>query len=591
MQYSQEIIEEIRSRNNIVDVIGEYVSLQKKGSGYMGLCPFHNEKSPSFSVSESKQMFHCFGCGEGGDVFSFLMKYDNLTFSEAIKQLAQRGGVQLPDEVNTPQARKMRDARQILLDINREAANYFFFQLRSDRGRIGYEYFRKRELSEETMQKFGLGFATSGSTALVGYLRGKGYEDKQIIDAGLASFDEKFGVHDKFWNRVIFPIQNVNQKVIGFGGRVMGDAKPKYLNSPETMIFDKSHNLYGLNFAKNAHCGHMILCEGYMDVIAMHQAGFTQAVASLGTAFTSGQAQILKRYTDVVILSYDSDEAGTKAALRGIGILREAGLKGKVINLEPHKDPDEFIKAEGKEAFAQRLKNAENAFLFQVRIMERSCDMNDPDAKTGFIREIAVKLCEIEEPVERENYLEAVASRFGISINALKDMVVRMAAGGIARRQAGSRPESGKKPKNGEPDELKPQRVLLTWIAEEPKIYKAVRKYIDVGDFTDELYHKVAMRMFEGLDKGSFVPASVMTLFPEEGDQRRVAEIFNTSLVNIETREERNKAFRDIIVDIKTAAFEKWLKEAGPAGGDVLRKTVEGKKELEQLRNSVISPD
>ena len=427
MQYSQETIEEVRSRNDIVDVIGEYVHLQKKGSSYMGLCPFHNEKSPSFSVSANKQMYHCFGCGAGGDVFTFLMKYDNLTFGEAIRQLAQRGGVTLPDEDDSPAAKKLRDKRQILLDINKEAARYYYFQLRSEKGKIGYEYFRKRELSDETMQKFGLGYSNVSSNDLVKYLHTKGYQDDQIIEAGLASHDEKFGTHDKFWNRVMFPIQDINQKVIGFGGRVMGDGKPKYLNSPETPIFDKSHNLYGLNYAKNARAGHMIICEGYMDVIAMPQAGFTQAVASLGTAFTTGQAQILKRYTDEVILSYDSDGAGTKAALRGIGILKEAGLHGRVLNLEPHKDPDEFIKAEGKDAFAERLKNAENTFFFELRILQREYDMSDPDAKTRFYREIARKLCEFQEAVERENYLQAVAARYNIAQNDLRSLVASIA--------------------------------------------------------------------------------------------------------------------------------------------------------------------
>ena len=593
MQYSQETIEEVRSRNDIVDVIGEYVHLQKKGSSYMGLCPFHNEKSPSFSVSANKQMYHCFGCGAGGDVFTFLMKYDNLTFGEAIRQLAQRGGVTLPDEDDSPAAKKLRDKRQILLDINKEAARYYYFQLRSEKGKIGYEYFRKRELSDETMQKFGLGYSNVSSNDLVKYLHTKGYQDDQIIEAGLASHDEKFGTHDKFWNRVMFPIQDINQKVIGFGGRVMGDGKPKYLNSPETPIFDKSHNLYGLNYAKNARAGHMIICEGYMDVIAMHQAGFTQAVASLGTAFTTGQAQILKRYTDEVILSYDSDGAGTKAALRGIGILKEAGLHGRVLNLEPHKDPDEFIKAEGKDAFAERLKNAENTFFFELRILQRDYDMSDPDAKTRFYREIARKLCEFQEAVERENYLQAVAARYNIAQNDLRSLVASIAmasGGGIVK--AADRPKSGIRPgKDPEDASLKPQRVLLTWIADEPGIFTTIRKYITVEDFTDELYRHVAERMFTGLESGSFVPASIVSLFTEEEQQRKVAEIFNTNLVNIETKDEKEKALHDIIMDVKTAGYARQMKELALDDTDALKKTIEGKKMLEELAHTRIILD
>ena len=590
MQYSQEIIEEVRSRNDIVDVIGEYVHLQKKGSSYMGLCPFHNEKSPSFSVSGSKQMYHCFGCGAGGDVFTFLMKYDNLTFGEAIKELAQRGGIMLPDEDDSPAARKMRDKRQILLDINKEAAKYYYFQLRSEKGKTGYEYFKKRELTDETMQKFGLGFSNISSSDLVRYLKTKGYREEQIIEAGLATHDEKFGTHDKFWNRVMFPIQDVNQKVVGFGGRVMGDGKPKYLNSPETMIFDKSHNLYGLNYAKNARAGHMIICEGYMDVIAMHQAGFSEAVASLGTAFTSGQAQILKRYTDEVILSYDSDGAGIKAAMRGIGILKEAGLHGKVLNLEPYKDPDEFIKAEGGAAFAERLKNAENTFFFELRILQQEYDMNDPAAKTAFYREIAKKLCEFEEAVERENYLQAVAIRYNIAQNDLRSLVGMTAmasAGGIVKPKPVERPKSGIQTRNSQEDaSLKPKRVLLTWIADEPQIYRQIRKYISVDDFTDELYRHVAERMFAGMDAGSFLPASIVSMFPDEEQQRKVAEIFNTNLVQIETRDEKEKALHDIIMDVKSAGYTRQMQEMQLDDANALRKTIEGKKLLEELAHT-----
>ncbi len=585
MQYGKEILEEIRSRNNIVGVIGEYVHLKKTGANYMGLCPFHNEKSPSFSVSEAKQMYHCFGCGESGDVFSFLQKHESMTFPEAVKALAERGGVTLPEVEDTPETRARRAKQDVLMEINREAAVYYYRMLYSEHGKIGQNYFQKRELSSETMKSFGLGYAPVGSDNLVRYLRSKNYTDKQIIEAGLASYDEKRGTHDKFWNRVMFPIMNVNKKVIGFGGRVMGDGKPKYLNSPETMIFDKSRNLYGLCFAKNARAGNMILCEGYMDVIAMHQAGFTQAVASLGTAFTAGQAQILKRYTDTVILSYDSDGAGTKAALRAIGILRDVGLKGRVLNLEPYKDPDEFIKALGREEFEQRLKKAENTFFFEVRILQRDVDMSDPDAKTAFYREIAKKLVEIREPIERENYLSAVAERFKIQPQALRDLVATEAAKGTGNEnRVTTKPKSGIQSAGDKEDgKLKPQRVLLTWLAEMPEIYKTVKKYVTTEDFTDPLYKSVAEKVYQGLENDNLVPASIMRDFEQEEDQKKVAEIFNTTLLGTETSEERSKAVHDIIVDIKTASFE------AVQGSLPLMETVERKKELENLRRRKIT--
>ena len=274
MYYPEELIEEVRTRNDIVEVISGYVRLQKKGSNYFGLCPFHNEKSPSFSVSPGKQMYYCFGCGAGGNVITFLMEYENQTFPEAVRTLAQRAGIALPEADDSKEARQADSRRAKLLEINKEAAKYFYYQLRTERGSVGMEYLRKRELSDETMNHFGLGYANKYSNDLIQYLKSKGYSEDLIRDAGLCNVDEKHGMYDKFWNRVMFPIQDINHRVIGFGGRVMGDGKPKYLNSPETEIFDKSRNLYGLNFARTSRKGNVILCEGYMDVIAMHQAGF-----------------------------------------------------------------------------------------------------------------------------------------------------------------------------------------------------------------------------------------------------------------------------------------------------------------------------
>ena len=591
MRYSDEIIEEVRSRNDIVDVVGQYVHLQKKGANYFGLCPFHNEKSGSFSVSAHKQMYYCFGCGAGGNVITFLMKYDNLTFQEAVKQLADRAGIKLPDEDDSPAAREMRDKRQILLDINKEAAKYYYYQLRGRTGQKGMEYFRGRQLTDETMQHFGLGYANITSDDLVKHLKGLGYEDSQIIDAGLASYDEKYGTHDKFWNRVMFPIQDASQKVIGFGGRVLGDGKPKYLNSPETLIFDKSRNLFGLNYAKNSRAGYMIICEGYMDVIAMHQAGFTMAVASLGTAFTTGQAMILKRYTDEVILSYDSDEAGTKAALRGIGILKEAGLKGKVLDLRPHKDPDEFIKNEGKEAFEERIRNAESTFFFEVRVMESRHNLSDPEEKTEFYRDIAKKLCEFEEPIERENYTEAVAARYNIAIADLKGLVASY-AGRAGMVTPARRPQSGiqnnKKPEDGA---RKNQRLLLTWLTDEPEIYPKVAALVTPEDFSDDLYRKVATEVFSGMENGNFSPAAILDHFTEEEQYSQVAEMFNTNLVDIETKDQRRKAFRDIILGVKQAGYDRQKRELKPDDPDFLNKTIQGKKALEKLAHANISPD
>ena len=590
MRFSEELIEEVRARNDIVDVVAGYVRLQKRGSNHWGLCPFHNEKSPSFSVSGPKQMYYCFGCGAGGNVYTFLMNYENMSFLEAMKALADRAGVQLPEMEDNAEIRQREGKRARLLEVNKEAAKFFYYQLRNPRGAIGYQYLQKRELSDETMHKFGLGYAGKNGADLVQYLRQKGFEDEMIKEAGLASNSEKQGLTSQFWNRVMFPIQDINHRVIGFGGRVMGDGTPKYLNSPETPIFDKRRNLYGLNFARTARCGNIILCEGYMDVIAMHQAGFTQAVASLGTAFTPEQANLLHRYTENVLLAYDSDGAGVKAALRGIGILREAGLTGKVINMQPYKDPDEFMKALGKEAFQERIDRAENSFFFEIRILEGQFDMSDPEAKTKFHREIAKKLCEFSEDVERDNYLQAVADKYLIGIENLRKLVNGYAAQtGLAKPV--ERPRSGVHQKNN-PEETarKSQRLLVTWLTDEPALYGKIRKYISPEDFTDELYRKVAKRLFQGLEAENFQPAGIISMFEDEEEQREVAALFNTNLPQLNTGHEREKAFHDILMAVKKNSYEYYTDKLG-ADVNALKQAIEGKKALEELAKTHISLD
>ncbi len=587
MYYPEELVEEIRQKNDIVDIVSGYVRLQKKGSNYFGLCPFHNEKSPSFSVSPNKQMYYCFGCGAGGNVFTFIMEYENFTFAEAIKHLADRAGITLPELEYSEEAQKKESRRARLLEINKEAAKYYFYQLRTEQGAVGHRYLQERKLSEETMKQFGLGFSLKYSDDLIQYLKKKGYAEDIIREAGLANVDEQHGMYDKFWNRVMFPIQDINHRVIGFGGRVMGEGKPKYLNSPETPIFDKSRNLYGLNFARTSRKNHIILCEGYMDVIAMHQAGFVQAVASLGTAFTSGQANLLRRYTEEVLLTYDSDEAGVKAALRAMPILKEAGLTGKVINMQPYKDPDEFIKNMGQEAFLKRIEQAENSFFFEIRMLERDYNLKDPESKTKFYKEIAKKLCNFQEEMERDNYIEAIADKYHIGTENLRKLVVGYAAKtGLV--SGAVRPKSGIQSKTTPQDAAKrTQRLLLTWLVEEPELYHLIQKYISPEDFTTELYKKVAAKLFEGLKQEKMNPAAIISLFTDEEEQREVASLFNTKLEQLETKQDREKAFHDIVVSVKTNSYEYFSANLG-ADVKALSKVIEGKKALEELRKTHI---
>ncbi len=590
MYYPEELVEEIRLRNDIVDVVSGYVRLQKKGSSHWGLCPFHNEKSPSFSVNGERQMYHCFGCGAGGNVYTFLMNYENYSFPEAVRFLADRAGISLPEPEESEEARKREGRRARLLEVNRAAAKFFYYQLRGPRGEAGRRYLENRRLTEETMRRFGLGFAGKNGAELVEYLHSRGFEDELIKEAGLAGYSERHGMTSQFWNRVMFPIQDINHKVIGFGGRVMGDGEPKYLNSPETPVFDKRRNLYGLNYARTARSGNIILCEGYMDVIAMHQAGFTQAVASLGTAFTPQQATLLRRYTDNVLLAYDSDGAGVKAALRGIGILREAGLTGRVIDMKPYKDPDEFMKALGREAFQERIEQAENSFFFEIRVLEGQFDMGDPEQKTRFHREIAKRLCGFSEEMERENYLQAVAAKYFISAESLRRLVVSYASQTGLPRPA-QRPRSGVQRKAAPEENAKrAQRLLITWLMEAPGLYGRIRKYISPEDFTEELYRTVAERMFRELEQGDFRPAGIISMFSEEEQQREAASLFSASLPPMEAGQERDKAFRDVLLSVKRNSYQCHVAQMG-TDVNALTQAIEGKKALEELARTHISVD
>ena len=587
--YSEDLVEEVRSRNDIVDVIGGYVRLQKKGSTYFGLCPFHNEKSPSFSVSPNKQMYYCFGCGAGGNIFTFLMQYENFTFGEAMQTLADRVGIELPQQEMTSAQKKEADKRARLLEINKEAAKYFYTLLRSPRGQRAYHYFEERRLSPETMKKFGLGYSDQYSDDLYRYLRNKGYDDNILKESGLVTIDEVRGGHDKFWNRAMFPIMDVHNRVIGFGGRVMGEGEPKYLNSPETKIFDKSRNLYGLNIARSTRKSQLLLCEGYMDVIALHQAGFDNAVASLGTALTSGHANLLKRYTKEVYLTYDSDGAGVKAALRAIPILKEVGIITKVINMRPYKDPDEFIKALGAEEYQKRIDEAENSFLFEVRIMEEKYDMNDPESKTAFYNEIATKLLGFSEELERNNYIEAVANKYQIGFDNLRRLVNNLAVkGGIVRDMP---LKSGIHENKKKEDGMKQsQKLLLTWLIEDTRLFETIRGLITAEDFTEELYHHVAKEIFDQYEKdGQVNPARIVSMFADEEKQKQVAGLFNARIHEVETKGDMEKALKETIIRIKQNSIDERTRQANPADLDALMKLVDDKRALEKLEKLHIS--
>ena len=585
MRYSDDLVEEIRMKNDIVDVISGYVKLTRRGSSYFGLCPFHNEKSPSFSVSPGKQMYYCFGCGAGGNVFTFLMEYENFTFVEALKFLADRAGVELPQMEYSKEAKEQAALKNTLLEINKQAAKFYYYQLHTERGKQGYDYLKGRGLSDDTIRKFGLGYSDKYGSLLYRFLKEKGYDDEILRQSGLFLADEVHGMQDKFWNRVIYPIMDANSRVIGFGGRVMGDGKPKYLNSPETKIFDKSRNLYGLHLARSSRRKNLIICEGYMDVISMHQAGFTNAVASLGTALTSGHASLVKRYTQEVLLLYDSDEAGVKAALRAIPILREAGVNSRVVNLRPHKDPDEFIKTEGAEAFEKRLEAAMDSFMFRVSIAAGEFPMEEPQGQNRFFDRCAQYLLELSDELERNLYIEAIVKeyrRYGISVENLRKRVNSLAMKGTPAEKR-IQPKSGdpavrKKESAGE----KSQKLMLTWLVTYPGIFETVEKYLTPSDFVVPLYKEVAEMLWNQRKEGDVNPARLLNAFTDSDEQKEVASLFNAT-IHLETREEQERAFSDALLRIKQESLAKKNENWDPTDMAALQELVQAKKNLEDL--------
>ena len=435
-QFTESFLQELADRNDIVDVVSSYVRLTKRsGANLFGLCPFHSEKTPSFSVAPDKQIYHCFGCGKGGSVINFIMEIENLSFPDAVEFLARRAGMEVPDDGDKAQ----RDRRSRLLELNREAARFFFASLTAPGGKTAQDYVARREIAPATVKNFGLGFAPDSFYALTDAMHEKGFQDFELVDAGLANPNKSGkGVHDVFRNRLMFPVIDVRGSVIGFSGRILGDGEPKYLNSRETPVFSKSRNLFALNLAKKSKNGYILLTEGNIDVVSLHQAGFDSAVASLGTSLTPEQARLMSRYTGEVVIAYDNDAAGQKAAQRAIGILEPLDLKVKVLQMEGAKDPDEFIKAKGRDAFANLLSASENDMEYRFRNVARGKDLTSDEDRVSYLKESINLLAEVPDTVKREVYAARVAEAAQVG----KDMVLAEAARIRKRKLEGARRQS-----------------------------------------------------------------------------------------------------------------------------------------------------
>ncbi|MGE4483570.1 MAG: DNA primase [Oscillospiraceae bacterium] len=421
MAFSEKFLEELAARNDIADVVGSYVQLTKRsGANLFGLCPFHSEKTPSFSVSPDKQIYHCFGCGKGGGVINFIMEIENLGFADSVHFLAKRAGMTVPDD-DVPDEVKSRRAR--LLELNRDAARFFYDCLGSEAGKTATEYISRRGISGAMVRRFGLGSAPDSWNTLADAMVKRGYTQGELLEAGLCKKGKNGGVYDAFRNRLMFPVIDVRGSVIGFSGRILGDGEPKYLNSPETLVFSKSRNLFALNLAKKNKHGMLILAEGNIDVVSLHQAGFDCAVASLGTSLTAEQARLMSRYTDKVVIAYDSDSAGVKAAQRAIGILEKTGLGVKVLRMEGSKDPDEYIQKKGADAFSLLLERSENHIEYRILTAKAKYDIETDEGRLGFLAEATEMLSSVPNAVEREVYGIRVAEMTGVTADAIQNEI------------------------------------------------------------------------------------------------------------------------------------------------------------------------
>ncbi|WP_024615097.1 DNA primase [Clostridium sp. Ade.TY] len=496
MRITEETIERIKQENDIVDVISDVVKLKRSGRNYMGLCPFHNEKSPSFSVSQDKQIYKCFGCGEAGNVLTFVMKQKKLNFVEACKLLAERANIQL--SLGNGEESQVVKKKKLLYKVNVEAARYFFSNLQRDSK--SKEYFSNRGIKDLTIKRFGLGYSKEGWQNLRYYLNKRGFSDEIMLEAGLIIKSQKGTLYDRFRNRVMFPVFNIKGDVIGFGGRVLDDSKPKYLNSPETLVFQKGTNLYGLNFAikNNLKDRYFIIVEGYMDLISLHQYGITNVVASLGTALTVNQARLLKRYADKVIISYDADVAGQTATLRGLDILREAGFDVRVLQIPQGKDPDEFVRSNGKDAFLKLVNNAEDLISYKLKKAKEGINFKDKTSIIEYgdrVTEILAKL----NPVEKDIYVKSISEDTGIKEQSLYDLIA-------INRNTKTDDLMNKKEEFGtklyvEPGYLKAEKALIKLMLDED-FYGEIVNNISSDDLISNSYSKIFNLIKEGKENG-----------------------------------------------------------------------------------------
>ncbi len=569
----QDFVDEVIAKNDIVDYISRYTTLKRVGNRYQALCPLHNDqKTPSFSVSPDKQLFHCFGCGAGGTVIHFVMQKENLDFMEAVKLLADKAGIPVPDprsQREKSQSMAIHNKKKRMYEMNAEAARFFYSNLTAKGNEKALDYIKRRGLSSSTIKSFGIGYAPESWSALIDFMKTKGYSAEELAEGGLAKKREGGTYYDVFRDRVMFPIFDVRGNVIAFGGRTLNDNQSKYLNSPETLIYKKKDNLFAMNIAKNSKAGQFLLMEGYMDVVSLHQNGFDNAVASLGTAFTPQQAAVLKRYADKAVLCYDADEAGQKAADRAGAILREADIKTRVLTITDGKDPDEYINNKGKEMFGLLVDNAESFIEYKLGKIEKQYNLEDTVEKIEFIEQIAKILANIKNPVEREVYIKNTARKTDISHESITAQVNNIL---LKNRQAESRKEISRDRRDFEArtggrsdlDRMRlfnAEKLMLNLICEKD-VFDSIKGKLEAVDFSEGLHRRLAEIIFKSHAEGRKInPMSVISEFSEE-DFGRVSEILSDDK-NVDNRREAAALPLRIIKNYKLKQEEKSLAEGG----------------------------
>jgi len=559
--YPDEVIEEVRLSNDIVDVVGEYVKLQKKGKVYFGLCPFHNEKTPSFNVVPSGQYFNCFGCGRAGNVFQFIQLAENLDFVEAVKLLADRAHITLP-EGNSANDGRLK-LKQQLIEINVEAARYFRSILFNNTNTEGIQYLKRRGINETTIKKFGLGFSTDEWDSLYKYLIEKGFDHEAIKLSGLVIQNKKGGFYDRFRGRIMFPIFDIRGNVIGFGGRITGQGEPKYMNSPETLVYDKGRNLYALNYAKNSGEKRLILVEGYMDVISLHQYGITNVVASLGTAMTENQSKLLKKYADEIIIAYDADTAGQSATLRSMDILDDMGCNVKVLKIPDAKDPDEFIRKSGPEEFRKLINKSVTLLEYKIKLIESRISIETTEGQVRFLNEIADLLAKVSNSIEREMYARKFAREYNISEQSIFSEILKRIKPSkkVERRIAVKREDlksvTARENERKKGSNIHNERLLLCLLCTDNSLYRIIKSKIKPEDFTDENNRKVAKFIFEKLEnEKGIVTAELFNILDQS-----VSGEYSRILMEECNCEDNTKAVMDIINKMELYNLDNRLEE------------------------------